>query len=109
MPKVLSQRQMKVGEHMRHILAQAVIRGDFPHLTITQVEPSPDLRYARVYILAPHKEKEALSALTAAVRDLQAAINKGSHLKFTPRLSFFIDSTFGAAQRIEDILQEIHT
>ncbi|MBL3677579.1 MAG: ribosome-binding factor A [Alphaproteobacteria bacterium] len=107
MTKALSQRQRKVGETLRHILAEVLLRGDYPPVTVTQVVPSPDLRHARVYVFAPGDMGQALDALAAGARALQAAINRGARLKFTPRLTFVADTSFGEAERIEAILREI--
>ncbi len=58
-PKEPSQRQLRVGEEIRHILADIFLRGDFDatslhdvSITVTEVDVGPDMRNAKAYVSA---------------------------------------------------------
>src|ERR1700744_3580474 len=109
-----SQRQLRVGEALRHALADVLYRNEIrdPDLdgvsvTITQVKPSPDMRYATVYC-EPLGGKNAQAIVTALNRHkgyLRGEMGKRIAIKFTPELRFVEDQSFAEAQKIEDILK----
>ena len=105
MAKQLSQRQRKVGEQLRHIIGQSLIRQDMRGVQVNEVQPSPDLRNARVYVLL--SDGITLDELQSNAYALQKSINDQTHLKFTPKLRFILDDTLSNARHIEDILREI--
>lgn len=98
-----SQRQLRVGELIRHTLAGVLARGDVhdPDLnrfsiTVGEVRTSPDLKIATAYVL-PLGGKEADLALAALRRnksELRHLIAKDMTLKFAPDLRFELDQTF---------------
>jgi len=109
-----SQRMLRVGEMLRHALAQILSRNDIadPHLkgvsvTITQVKPSPDMRYATVYCepLGGANAKEIVAALNRHKGFLRGEMGKMIATKFTPDLRFVEDESFAEAQKIENILK----
>jgi ribosome-binding factor A len=109
-----SQRQLRVGEALRHALAEILRRNDFrdPHLdgvsvTITQVKPSPDMRYATVYCepLGGEHAKEIVAALNRHKGFLRGEMGHMISTKFTPDLRFVEDESFAEAQKIENILK----
>jgi ribosome-binding factor A len=110
-----SQRMLRVGEMLRHALAQIVSRNDIadPHLkgvsvTITQVKPSPDMRYATVYcepLGGGPNAKEIVAALNRHKGFLRGEMGKMIATKFTPDLRFVEDESFAEAQKIENILK----
>lgn len=113
-----SQRQLRVGEQIKHVLAETLVRGHFndpvlidnaSSVTVTEVRVSPDLKYAVAYVMALGGEKmdEILPALNASAVPFQKEINRGTQLKFTPRLSFKKDETFDKASHLEDIIRGI--
>jgi ribosome-binding factor A len=109
-----SQRQLRVGEMLRHTLAQILNRSDVrdPDLegvsvTITQVKPSADMRYATVYC-APLGGKNADSVITALNRHkgfLRGEMGHMIAIKFTPELRFVEDRSFAEAEKIETLLK----
>lgn len=118
-PKGPSQRQLRVGEQLKHIIAEVLQRGHFhdaalieaaSNVTVTEVSPSPDLKQAMAYVIPLGGEniEEILPALNRAGPVFQKEINKQSNMKFTPRISFKMDTSFDKAQRLEDILGNIH-
>ncbi len=108
-----SQRQLRVGEQMRHLLAEYLARGEVrdprlegASLTISEVRVSPDLRHATVYVaeLGRPVRPEILEVLSRAAPRLAGRITREMHLKYAPRLRFVADESFEAADRIERLL-----
>jgi ribosome-binding factor A len=109
-----SQRQLRVGETLRHTLSEILIRGDIrdPDLagvsvTITQVLPSGDMRYAIVYCepLGGRNADKIVAALNRHKAYLRGQMGHLIALKFTPELRFVEDKSFAEAERIETILK----
>jgi ribosome-binding factor A len=109
-----SQRQLRVGEALRHAIADILFRNEIqdPDLagvsvTITQVKPSPDMRYATVYCepLGGQNAKVIVAALNRHKGFLRGEMGHRLTMKFTPELRFVEDESFAEAQKIEDILK----
>jgi ribosome-binding factor A len=109
-----SQRALRVGELMRHALAEMLTRGDVHdpvlqgHLiTVPEVRMSPDLRLATIYVmpLGGKDETEVLAALDRNKRYLRAEIAHRVNLKFAPDIRFRIDERFDEAERIAKLLR----
>ena len=112
--KAPSQRQLRVGEALRHALADVLRQNEIrdPDLigvsvTITQVKPSPDMRYATVYCepLGGQNAKEIVAALNRHKGFLRGEMGHRIATKFTPELRFVEDQSFAEAQKIETILK----
>jgi ribosome-binding factor A len=109
-----SQRQLRVGELIRHELAAMLSRGDVHdpviegHLiTVPEVRMSPDLRLATIYImpLGGRDENDVLAALDRHKRYVRGEIARRVNLKFAPEIRFRIDERFDEAERIEKLLR----
>jgi ribosome-binding factor A len=109
-----SQRQLRVGETLRHALAEILVRGDIrdPDLmgvsvTITQVIPSGDMRHATAYCepLGGKNADKIVAALNRHKAYLRGQMGHLIALKFTPELRFVEDTSFAEAERIENILK----
>jgi ribosome-binding factor A len=109
-----SQRQLRVGEMLRHALSQILVRCEIrdPDLegvsvTVTQVKPSPDMRHANVFVepLGGKNAKQIVTALNRHKAFLRGEMGRMIELKFTPELRFLEDESFSEAQKIEDILK----
>jgi len=109
-----SQRQLRVGEMLRHALSEILMRGDIrdPDLsgvsvTITQVKPSPDMRHATVFAepLGGKNAPAVVAALNRHKHYLRGELGHVITLKFTPDLRFVEDESFAEAERIESILK----
>lgn len=109
-----SQRQLRVGEALRHALAEVLRENEIrdPDLdgvsvTVTQVKPSPDMRYATVYCepLGGQNAKEIVAALNRHKGFLRGEMGHLITMKFTPELRFVEDESFAEAQKIETILK----
>jgi len=109
-----SQRQLRVGELVRHAVADMLARGEVHdpvlegHLiTVPEVRMTPDLRLATVYVmpLGGRDQGEVLAALERNKRYLRGEIAHRVNLKFAPDLRFRIDERFDEAERIEKLLR----
>ena len=111
-----SQRQLRVGEMVRHefanILARELIADpalESGHVTVTEAKMSPDLRLATIYVRPFGTDgkdgAELLMALRRHVRFLRGELAKHVNLKFMPELAFRIDETFDEASRIDALLR----
>lgn len=113
-----TQRQLRVGEQLKHIIAETMARGHFSHValldagqvTVSEVRVSPDLRNATAYVmsLGGQDMDKILPALNDEAKVFQKEIGRQSSIKFTPRVSFKRDETFDEAQKIDDLLNSIH-
>jgi ribosome-binding factor A len=113
-PQGPSQRQLRVGELIRHALAEMLARGDVHdpvlegHLvTIPEVRMSADLRQATIYVmpLGGRDVAEVIDALNHNRKFLRGEIAHRINLKFAPDIRFRVDERFDEAERIEKILR----
>jgi len=111
-----SQRQLKVGEELRHLISNALLRESFydehiknNNITITEVDLSPDLKNAKVFVmpLGGENKLDVLNSLNKITSRLKKIISNNIGLRQTPKLSFKIDETFEYAKNIYDILEKI--
>ena len=111
-----SQRQLRVGEELRHLISNVLLRETFydqiienNDITITEVNVSPDLKNAKVYImpLGGENKFEVLDSLNKANGRIKKLISNNINLRQIPKLQFRIDETFEYAKNIENILQKI--
>lgn len=109
-----SPRQLRVGELIRHALAEIFSRGDIHDpviaahmITVPEVRMSADLRLATIYIvpLGGRDEEKVLEALENNKRYMRGEIAQRVNLKFAPEIRFRIDERFDEAERIEKLLR----
>jgi ribosome-binding factor A len=109
-----SQRQLRVGELVRHALADMLTRGDVHDpvleshmITIPEVRMSPDLRLATVYVmpLGGRDAQDVLGAFERHRKFLRGEIAHRVNLKFAPDIRFRIDERFAEAERIDNLLR----
>jgi ribosome-binding factor A len=109
-----SQRQLKVGELIRHALAEIFARGEVMDevvskhsLTVPEVRMTPDLKLATAYVM-PLGGGEAAEVVVAHLekhkRFLRGEVAKRVDLRFTPELRFKVDVSFEASSRIDQLL-----
>ncbi|MBV8289255.1 MAG: 30S ribosome-binding factor RbfA [Hyphomicrobiales bacterium] len=112
--QMLSQRQLRVGELVRHALAEMLTRGAVhdpviqSHLiTVPEVRMTADLRLATIYVvpLGGRDAQAVLAALERNKRFLRCEIARRINLKFAPEIRFRIDERFDEAERIEKLLR----
>ena len=108
-----SQRQLRVGEEIRHLISDILLRGSFhePELegvpgTVSEVAVSPDLGNASVYIvpLGGGDGAGMLEALGRIGPNIQRQLARQLATRRTPRLSFHIDNSFDNAARIAGLI-----
>lgn len=108
-----SQRQLKVGELIRHALADIFSRGELMDdvlsrhsLTVPEVRLSPDLKIATAFVLplGGGEANEAVAHLDKHRRFLRGEVARRVSLKFMPELRFKVDKSFEASSRIDELL-----
>jgi ribosome-binding factor A len=108
-----SQRQLKVGETIRHALANIFSRGEIVDevlsrhsLTVPEVRMSPDLKLATIYVLplGGGEADEAVAHLDKHKRYLRGLLAKRVSMKFMPELRFKVDTSFEVSSRIDELL-----
>lgn len=121
-PGAPSQRMLRVGEQVRHALAEVLARGDVqdPELSgmiisVLEVRMSPDLRHGTVLVmplggkslLGESGEAEAVAALNRNAKALRHEVSRRlRELKFSPDLRFRVDDRYDEAARIEKIFHD---
>jgi ribosome-binding factor A len=112
--KAPTQRQLRVGEEIRHVLAELLARGEFrdPDLqnrviTVTEVRVSPDLRNATAFVVPLGGEQVAatLVALRRVGPYMRVLVGQALRLRSVPTLSFEQDMSFDHAAHISRLLQ----
>jgi len=109
-----SQRQLRVGETVRHALAEILAHGNVhdPDLeghiiTVPEVRMSPDLKLATIYVmpLGGRDTEVVIEALNRNKKFLRGEVAHRVNLKFAPDLRFRADDRFDEAERIEKLLR----
>lgn len=112
-PKGPSQRQLRVAEEVRHVLADVFTRTEFrdpelhdKRLTVTEVRMTPDLRNAIIYVvnLGESNAQELIPALKRAAPYLRSQLSQKLRLKFSPELRFQADTGLDYAAKIDGLL-----
>ncbi len=109
-----SQRQLRVGEEIRHALAQMMTQTEFrdpdlagQSITVTEVRVSPDLRNATVFVTPLGGGADTVvAALQRASSYMRGQLAKAVKLRHTPSLKFEYDGSFDQAERIGAVLQK---
>jgi ribosome-binding factor A len=108
-----SQRQLRVGEELRHALAAILGRNDFrdpvlqnANVTVTEVRISPDLKNATAFVipLAGEHSAEILTALRRGAAFIRTLVAREVPLRFMPTITFALDNSFEHASRIDALL-----
>jgi ribosome-binding factor A len=109
----MSDRMRRVNAAVREVLAEAIGELRDPRIgfvTVTDVETSPDLRHARVYVSvlgSETKREKTLAGLEAAHGVLQARIAQELRLKRTPQLAFEYDESVERGVRMSHLIDEL--
>ena len=108
------QRQLRVGELVRHALSEMLIRADVHDpvlaahtVTVPEVRMSPDLRLATIYVmpLGGRDKDKVVAAFEHHKKFFRAEIAKRINLKFAPDIRFRADERFAEAERIDKLLR----
>jgi len=110
-----SQRQLRVGEAIRHALASVLMRGDVPWpkdfkapmITVTEVNVSPDLMNATAFVmpLGGKDASDVVNILNNKVGFFRHSLAETVNLRYVPKLTFKADTSFEYADNIERLLQ----
>ncbi len=112
-PKGPSQRQLRVGELIRHAISDLLSRGAIHDdtlasaiVTVPEVRMSPDLKIATVYVmpLGGGNEEAMIKALAANKKFIRGEVARAVNLKFAPDLRFRKDASFDEGMRIDALL-----
>ena len=111
--KILSNRTRRVGENIRLVLSDILLSkqnsidglgNEF--ITITEVQPTADLRYAKVFISCMGKEaKNVVETLNQTASLFSKLVAKQLKTKYSPKLSFFVDFSFSQAEKINSLIK----
>lgn len=109
-----SQRQLRVGEQVRHAIAEILAQGSVHDadleghiITVPEVRMSPDLKLATIYVmpLGGRDTELVIAALDRNKKFLRGEVARRVNLKFAPDLRFRVDERFDEAERIEKLLR----
>lgn len=114
-PETRSVRLLKVGEQVRHILSELLLRQEVhdevlsaTSVSITEVRMSPDLRHATAFVkpLLGADEEAVLKALRTNTAFFQREVAGRLKTKYAARIKFLADDSFDEAARIEALLRD---
>lgn len=106
-------RSDRVDELLRERIAEIVREIKDPRVgfvTVMDVETSPDLRHARVYVSVMGDEeakRETLETLERASGYVRGRVGEEVRLKYLPRIEFVLDRTLERAARLETLIEEM--
>jgi len=112
--KAPSQRQLRVGELVRHAIAEVLQRGDVHDpafegkvVTVPEVRMSPDLRLATVYVmpLGGAGGEDIVAAFDRNKRYLRGEVAHRVNLRYAPDLRFRLDTSFEEGERVDALLR----
>lgn len=112
--KEQSQRQLKVGQEIKRIIAGEIIQQRVHNLlgidalvTIMEVQVSPDLKYAEVYFVTSNSDLDTkvqeILQLTAS--HFRKTVASKTSLRYVPEIRFFVDHTLAEVDKIERLLR----
>jgi ribosome-binding factor A len=97
-----------IRQELARLLREEVRDPRIGFVTITEVDLSPDLKHARVYLTTMGDDAETtLKGLRKAAPFLRRALASGCNLRFTPQLRFLFDESVDTGFRVERLLQEM--
>lgn len=114
-PEGRSVRVLRVGEQVRHILSDILMRGDVHddvlakhQVSVTEVRISPDLRHATVFVkpLLGKDEEVVLKALRTNTAYLQREVATRVKMKYAAKLKFLADESFDEGTHIDQLLRD---
>lgn len=110
-----SQRQLRVGQEIKKIIAGQIERSEVRNLegvnvmvTIMEARVSPDLKYCNVYFITSDdtKNEEVREGLQLAANHFRKVIGAKTELRYVPEITFRIDNSFAEVDRIEKLLRD---
>ena len=112
--KTKNNRLLRIGENIRAVLSRQIILNELydPELnntiiTITEVQPSRDLRHAKVFVSSIGKDEEKVAQILNGFSNaLSKLVAKELETKYSPKLAFFADLSFSNASKIKKLIDE---
>lgn len=110
-----SQRQLRVGQEIKKIIAGEIQRDEVRNLeginvlvTIIEARVSPDLKYCSVFFITSDKsrDEEVHEALQLAAGHFRKVIGRKTELRYVPEIIFKIDDSFEQVDKIEKLLRD---
>lgn len=114
-PETRSVRLLKVGEQVRHVISELLMRQQVHDdvlsahtISVTEVRMSPDLRHATVFVkpLLGADEEAVLKALRTNTAFFQKEVAGKLKTKYAARIKFLPDESFDEASRIDQLLSD---
>lgn len=114
--KAPSQRQLRVGEEIRHALAEMLIRNELSHpffekimISVSEVRVGPDLKIATAFLIMPDDidQKALLQLFKDISPTIRKIISKKVRLRYAPEIRFAADESVKNAAHIERLLKSI--
>ena len=114
-PETRSVRLLKVGEQVRHVISELLMRQEVHDdvlsahaISVTEVRMSPDLRHAHVYVkpLLGADEEVVLKALRTHTAFFQKTVAGKLRLKYAAKIRFLPDESFDVASKIDALLSD---
>lgn len=110
-----SNRISRINEEIQRELSEQFRRLKDPRVSqtgmvsITRVDTTGDLRYARIYVSALDKsqEKEVLKGLKSAAGFLRRELGRSLQLRYTPELQFVVDDSIQHGAHILEVLRQV--
>ena len=105
--KVSSLMKDEIGEFLTREFRDASVG----FTTVTEVQMTPDLKLAKIYVSifgSEEVKQKTLKALEQKKAHVRHIIGSHMRLKFTPTIEFFLDDSIDKMMRIETLLKKIH-
>ena len=109
---IKSQRQLRIGEQIKHLISEVIILGDFTNpklrdvpITVTEVSLSPDLKNANAYVVF-RNGNNIIKHLNQESFIFRKQIAQKLKLRYVPKINFYLDKTFDYADKIQKLLKD---
>ncbi len=108
-----TQRQLRVGEELRHALSTVLFRNDVGDpaldglsITVSEVRISPDLRHATAYVapLGGMDAERMIELLSKSAPQIRRAVTSRVNLRYSPHIRFKRDESFDYAMKINELM-----
>jgi ribosome-binding factor A len=110
----MSRRQTQVADavqqHMSYLLQRELKDPRIGFVTVTAVEMSADLRYARIFISVlgtPEEQQATMDAMASAKGFIRRELGARLDMRFVPELQFKLDTSAEYSDRISRLLNEL--
>jgi|TARA_Y100001970_G_scaffold41972_1_gene52212 ribosome-binding factor A len=113
--KVVSQRQLRVGEMIKQSLGLIFSKNEAKvpdletkEITVTEVKMSQDLKIAKAFVLplGGHDAEEKIERLKKFSFLIRKVLSKKIEMKFLPKILFAKDESFDYAEKIENLIKQ---